>query len=265
MERRQSHGCRLVDKELDDQLRKPKAEFSRQARQHLEECPRCRELYHWISIRPATIDLSPDLHNRIRGALGESLIAVKPIPSTRESILRFLVVFAALLIAVMALMGVDGLERMTRPQLVGITAILATGVFLLSASLAWQIAPGRRHRIPAKLLIAGFAMTFFTGAALLFPWRSPEAFIVQGWHCSLAGVLIAVPTAAVFWLLVRRGVPLAIGTFGGTLGAIAGVLAITMLQFKCTYQEALHLLVWHGGVLVASTAAGMLIARVVVR
>jgi hypothetical protein len=46
---------------------------------------------------------------------------------------------------------------------------------------------------------------------------------------------------------------------GATLGAIAGLLAVTVLQYTCELQDIGHLLVWHGGVLVLSTLAGALI------
>src|SRR5258708_38829693 len=50
-----------------------------------------------------------------------------------------------------------------------------------------------------------------------------------------------------------------------TLGAIAGLLGLTVLQFRCLYQNAGHLLVWHGGVLVLSIATGLLVALAVER
>jgi len=61
--------------------------------------------------------------------------------------------------------------------------------------------------------------------------------------------------------LVRRGAFLNLTALGGTLGAIAGLLSVTVLQFTCNMQEIAHLLVWHGGVLVISTVVGALIGR----
>ena len=76
---------------------------------------------------------------------------------------------------------------------------------------------------------------------------------------------MAIPGGVLFWLLARRGVPLSAGAFGGTLGAIAGLLGLTVLQFHCLYQNAAHLLVWHGGVLVLSITAGVLVALAIER
>jgi hypothetical protein len=106
---------------------------------------------------------------------------------------------------------------------------------------------------------------FLTGAALLFPWRGGEAFASQGWPCLLAGSAVAIPGGVLFRLLTRRGVPLSAGAFGGTLGAIAGLLGVTVLQFRCIYQNATHLLVWHGGVLILSIAVGVLVAVAIER
>ena len=163
------------------------------------------------------------------------------------------------------MMGVDGLRQMDLLQRIGISGVLVLGGVLLSLSLAWQMTPGSLQPIPTKVAIPVLAAGFLMGTALLFPWHAPEAFLARGWHCFKAGIAMAVPSAILFGLLAHRGVPLAIGRLGGTLGAIAGLFGATVLQFTCSRQEAGHLLVWHGGVLVASILMGLLIAQVVSR
>lgn len=74
---------------------------------------------------------------------------------------------------------------------------------------------------------------------------------------------MAIPGGILFCL--RRGVPLSAGAFGGTLGAIAGLLGLTVLQFRCIHQDAAHVIVWHGGVVAVSIAAGVLLARMIER
>jgi hypothetical protein len=90
-------------------------------------------------------------------------------------------------------------------------------------------------------------------------------FLSRGWPCLALGSAIAIPGGVLFWLLTRRGVPLSASAFGGTLGAIAGLLGLTVLQFRCIYQDAAHLLVWHGGVLVLSITTGILVALAIER
>lgn len=254
--------CRLVDRELDQQFRRPRPELSEEARRHVEACWRCRELYAWISSESAAaVEMSRELQTRICRRLTASLKPVSSIPSTQVSVFQFLLVFAMFSGALIAVLGIRGLNSMNGLQILGITVIFGTGAMLLSASLAWQMAPGRYQPIPAKLLASGIGIVFFAGVALLFPWRRPEAFVEQGWQCSAVGAFAAVPAAILFWLLVRRGMPLSVGTFGSTLGAMAGLLAITVLQLKCPNQEVLHILVWHGGVLIALAGTGVLIAK----
>ena len=172
-----------------------------------------------------------------------------------------MVAFFLIAAAVTSMMKVAGIEAMNLPQLIGISLILALGVALLSLSLAWQMKPGSLQRIPARAAIGILAAGLAAGIVLLFPWRTPEAFLVRGWHCLRAGLALAVPAALVFAFLARRGARLSLGMLGGTLGAIAGLLGVTVLQFTCALQDIGHLLVWHGGVLVISTLAGALIGR----
>jgi hypothetical protein len=157
-------------------------------------------------------------------------------------------------------MGTVGLEHMSRFQLLAISAVLATGVCLFSASLASQIRPGSYQRVSGIALVAVFGVGLLTGMALLFPWRAARPFLAQGWPCLLGGLGVAAPGAILLWIVLRRGAALSAVTLGATIGATAGLLGVTVLQFKCPLQEAPHLLVWHGGVLVTATVAGAAVA-----
>ncbi len=217
-----------------------------------------------LELAPSS-ELSPELHRKISGALTASLQAVKPMPAARVLTGQFASIFLVFAAALIAMMGVTGFRTLHAWQALGIVAILAVGVSLFSLTLAWQIRPGSLQKIPAKLSWAYFGVGFLTGAALLFPWRGAEAFVSRGWPCLLTGSAVAIPGGVLFWLLTRRGVPLSAGAFGGTLGAIAGLLGLTVLQFHCLYQNAAHLLVWHGGILVLSITTGLLVALAIER
>jgi hypothetical protein len=209
--------------------------------------------------------LSPELHRKISGALVASLQPVKPMPAARVLAGQFAAIFVVFAAALITMMGVTGFRTLHAWQALGIVAIFAVGVSLFSLTLAWQIRPGSLQKIPVKLSWAYFGVGFLTGAAWLFPWRGAEAFISRGWPCLLTGSAVAIPGGVLFWLLTRRGVPLSAGAFGGTLGAIAGLLGLTVLQFHCLYQNAAHLLVWHGGILVLSITTGLLVALAIER
>jgi hypothetical protein len=210
-------------------------------------------------------ELSPDLRRKLRGALGASLQPVKPLPTARVLMVQFASIFVVFAAALIATMGVAGFRTLQAWQALGIVAILAVGVSLLALVLAWQIRPGSLQKISAALSWASYGIGFLTGAALLFPWREGQSFASQGWPCLLTGSAVAIPGGLLFWLLTRRGVPLSAVAFGGTLGAIAGLLGLTVLQFRCIHQDAAHIMVWHGGVLLVSIVAGVLLACMIER
>ena len=65
--------------------------------------------------------------------------------------------------------------------------------------------------------------------------------------------------------LALRGAPLSGHTLGGCLGATAGLLSLTVLQFSCGNQHAGHIILWHGSVVALCSVAGYLLGRLVER
>jgi hypothetical protein len=257
--------CTQVDSELDRQLEMPASELSFQARRHLDRCERCRNLYKWLSERPAAADASPELRRRIRGVLTASLAPVTPVPGIGILILQLIVMCGVLALALIARMGVAGAEQMSAEQFLGVTGILTAGAALFSMLLAWQMIPGSHRRLSTVLAVAVFGFGLFTGIALLFPWSVSSAAFSLGWPCTVRGLAMAALGAAVIWFVIRRGAPVSATAMGATLGATAGLLGVTVLQFACIHQQALHLLIWHGGVLALSSGAGALAGHVASR
>jgi hypothetical protein len=73
--------------------------------------------------------------------------------------------------------------------------------------------------------------------------------------------MVAIPAAAMAWIILRRGAVLDAGAFGASAGLFAGLAGVTVLQFNCPYLEATHIMVWHAGMVIFSTAAGFLAGR----
>lgn len=262
MTARRTPACKRVDGELDRIFEPTAGGLSEQARRHLAECERCRELYEWLLRAPAGLEPSPELCRRIRQVLAASLAPVTVLPPTWVTVAQLMAMFGLFLAGMVAVMGAGGLDRMAQVQIFAVSGLLAAGVALLSLSLAWQMRPGSRHRVAAEVAIGALSVGVLLAMVLLFPWRWPEAYVRQGWMCGLiGGGGAAAPGALLFWLLIRRGAPLSLPKLGATLGAMAGLLAVAVLQFECTQQEAWHLLAWHGGVLVISIAAGAALGR----
>jgi hypothetical protein len=156
-------------------------------------------------------------------------------------------------------MGTAGIVHASWAQVVVIGVLLLTSACVFSMMLANQMRPGSYQPVPWHVVLVAFGFALLTSMGVLFPWDAGARFIAQGMPCLLAGVGIAVPTAALLWLFLRRGAALSKITSASTLGATAGLLGVTALQIKCPHQEAPHLLVWHGSVLLIATGAGVLV------
>jgi len=251
--------CKLVDAELDKQFAGRGSQLALEVQRHLDECERCRTLYRYLEEEFPIGTVPREVEHQIVQTIQGSLKPVSALRSTAAIVAQLMVVFLLISAAVISQMKVVGFEVMNLPQLIGISMILSSGVVLLALSLAWQMRPGSLRRIPEWASIGILAAGLLVGIVLLFPWKAPNAFVVRGWRCLRAGLILAVPVSLVFWFLVRRGAPLSPRSLGGTLGAIAGLLAVTVLQYTCDLQDIGHLLVWHGGVLVLSTLVGALV------
>jgi len=252
-------GCELVDADLDRQFAGRGSQPSLDVQRHLDECDRCRSLYSYLAEEILTDTVSQEAEEQIIQVMQGSLAPVSRLRSTAAIAAQLIVVFLLLSATVISRMKVIGFEVMTLTQLMGMSTILTSGVVLLALSLAWQMRPGSLRRVPEWVSVVMLAAGLFVGIVLLFPWKTPDAFVVRGWRCLRAGLILAVPVSLVFWFLVRRGAPLGFRSLGGTLGAIAGLLGVTVLQYTCDLQDIGHLLVWHGGVLLLSTLAGVLV------
>lgn len=257
-------ACASVDAELDRQFGASNPALSAQARRHLTECARCRELYRYLSAPSPSIAVSNELSARIEQTLKSSLKPVKPAASIAIRATQFFLLFVLLTVPLASMMNGVGWRLMNRGELLGVTIVLAGGAVLLSLSLAWQMTPGSLQRIPATGAMLILGASFLVVVALLFPWHTPQDFFRLGWRCMKMGLMMAAPGAVLFGFLVWRGAPFGIGTLGATLGAISGLLGAAALQYNCDTQDAIHLIVWHGGsVLALSTLMGYLMGRAV--
>ncbi len=258
---RLSNECTQMDAVLDGKA----GLLSEEALHHLELCPYCRALYNWKTAVSPTPSISPAREQRITHALQMLVSPVKPLPPVRVSTATFIALFVALSTGLIALMGTAGIARATLTQIVGIGVLLITGLYLFCATLAKQMRPGSRQGIPWQILLAAIGLVLLTAMGVLFPWEARPRFVPQGLPCLSVGVGMAVPAAALLWLAVRRGAAVSTIATGATLGATAGLLSVIVLQVKCPHQEAPHLLVWHGGVLLFAAGAGIFMGWLVRR
>lgn len=100
-----------------------------------------------------------------------------------------------------AILGTAGIVRASLTQIIGIAVLLITGVYLLSAMLAKQMRPGSYQPVPWHVVLSAIGIALITCMGVLFPWDAGPRFVAQGLPCLLDGLGIAVPVAAILWLL----------------------------------------------------------------
>ena len=216
-----------------------------------------RQLETWAASQSR--ELRPEVERKIQGLLTSSLTSVKPLPSQSRLALTFLAVFAAAAAGLIAVMDKAGFHLMTGAQISWMGAILAGGGILFSVALAWRMVPATRQRFPLSFVLALSGIGVIGGIALLFPWRTSSSFVSEGSPCAVMELMIAIPAAVIFWLLARRGAIFASAGLGAALTGLAAFLALTPLQTQCMFQQAPHLLVWHGATAAILIGLGALI------
>ena len=216
-----------------------------------------RQLEAWAAGHSGT-QISAELARKVRQDLKASLTPVRPVPSRGTLILVLLAVFVAVSAALVAVMNKTGLHMMTPLQLGGISAILAGGGILFVINLSGQMIPGSRAIIPLWALLPLGSVAVLGGLATLFPWQTSGSFFSEGWACAAMELALLVPAAAIFWLYARRGALFATAGLGVTLAGSAAFLVLMPLQVQCMFQQAPHLLVWHGGTALLMIGLGAL-------
>lgn len=205
-------------------------------------------------------NLSLDARKRVKDRLASSLNPVSPLPSQGRLALGFFAIFDMCSLALIAMLDKAGFHLMTGIQMASMAVILIGSGILFSLAVAGRMVPGSRPGLPISLLYALCGLGAIGGILLLFPWKSSGAFVAEGWPCAAMEVMVSIPSALIFWLLARRGALFADAGLGATLSGLAVVLALVVLQFRCMFQEAPHLLVWHVATAAILIGFGTLIA-----
>ena len=244
--------CRSINDELDRGAHRPSAN----ALKHLLTCGRCRGLYRWMIEAQDTASPEPLVNKQVRQQIVDSMKPVTRQSSPVVLALRFFLVFSIMAMAAIMMTGAPSLSART----ILMSIVLACGAAAFSLSLAWQMSPGSLRRYSLWAAVALLCAAFATGEASLFPWFSTGDFWTQGAECLRSGITMAIPAGVVFGLLARRGFLPLTGALGATLGGIGGALGASVLQFACRRQEAGHLTIWHGAVLVVSIVVGIALA-----
>jgi hypothetical protein len=219
------------------------------------------EILKRASVDPGAV--GPSTLARIGQSIESSMQPVRPLPPTwllasALSLLCFLVAIAGATFS-----GFHGIERMNALQLAGIFPTLIVFVSLAAVCCVAEIIPGSRRIIPPRTLLAAGCGAMLAIFAVVFRNYGVDKFLPAGILCLAVGLLYAVPTGLLSWVLLRRGFTVdrvAAGLAGGTLAGLAG---LCMLELHCRKLEAPHLMVWHTAVVLLSALLGTAIGYAV--
>jgi hypothetical protein len=204
--------------------------------------------------------LKAETLQRISASIKTSLRPVRPLPPTWVLAAGLVLICAAVALAGAARAGFYGIEKMNILERALIFSTLAVFAWLVGIGLVHEVVPGSRRRVAPGALLAIVSGLLVGVFALLFRDYQTSDFFSAGIACLLTGLLFAVPTALLAWLLLRRGFavnPVSAGLVAGTLAGLAG---LGMLELHCPNFQAAHVLVWHIAVVPLSGAAGALVA-----
>jgi hypothetical protein len=253
-------NCEQIDAEIDQRLESGVAALSATVQAHLTACGRCRSLYGEPGVE--TPDYGSSAFNRrILASMAPSLAAIAPVPRFSICVFRSFGLLAILAAVPVAFMGLPALARMNIPQLLTAVMLLAVAALLGSVLLAKQIVPATRQWLatwPGTALFAGIVLIVNIA---VFPWREQGTSFVLSWACLFKELAIAAPGGFIFWITLRRAALLSAVAKGASIGAMAGLLGVIVLQFGCIHQQAAHLLLWHWSAIAVTAGTGALVGR----
>jgi hypothetical protein len=197
-----------------------------------------------------------------RSAILGDLRPVRPLPAAWILTLLFAGAFAITAVASGGLLGVHGFHALDNLQRVTIYPTLIALALVAAVACSRQMRPaGGSGFGGVSLLLTLFC--FPAVAAAIFRGYSTANLVPEGIPCITAGLLVALPTAFLVACILRRGFVLNWGGAGLAAGVLSGLTGLGMLEVHCPNLKAIHIIVWHLGVVVVSAAFGFAIGRVI--
>ena len=226
-----------------------------EAQEHLLSCRQCASLQALLD-RNTKTEAPEAGWGRIESAILPGLQPVSPIPSVFRVMAGLLVSLIVVVAASNWRVGIEGWQARSAFQATLNFSLLGLSVLLLASVLAYQMMPGSRQPVPFLAYMTAPLLALLASNSALFGYHWTPRFVPVGLHCWEIGVTCAALSAPLFWLILRRGWSLHPVANGATVGLLAGLVGITVLEIYCPYLDRLHISVWHIGAGVTSTLAG---------
>lgn len=202
--------------------------------------------------------VEPELLKQIAASMQSSLRPVRPLPPTWMLAAGLTLICAAVAIAAAARIGFYGIDKLDLWERLLIFSTLGVMAWTWGVAFINRLIPGSRQRLSAGTLLSIGTAVLLSVFALVFHDYHTDHFVSAGLACLLSGLLLAIPAALLSWWLLRRGFAVNTVAAGFAGGALAGLSGVTMLELHCANSQALHVLVWHTGVVPVSAALGAL-------
>lgn len=193
----------------------------------------------------------------IRTAVLADLKPVRPLAGTGTLFFAFMAIFLLAAAVGVAVLGFGGWLAENPAQRIAVFTALGVGSGLLAFSLGRLMVPGSRMLLRPALLVVAVLALMVVIFGLLFRPREESTFVATGLFCLKIGLTCAIPTALLFWVVLRRGMILNPVVTAVAAGTLAGLSGLTLLEIFCPNLNQYHILVWHFGAVLASVAGGI--------
>jgi len=199
---------------------------------------------------------------KVRSAIISNLRPVRPLPASWILTLLFAGTFATVAVASGSLLGAHGFHTLDDFERASIYPTLIALALAAAVACSRQMRPAGGWRLGVVAWLLALAC-FPAVVSAIFRGYSTVNLVPEGVPCLETGLLVALPTALLITWILRRGFVLDCGAAGLAGGVLSGLTGLGMLELHCPNLKAIHVMVWHLGVVVVSAALGLAIGRIV--
>jgi hypothetical protein len=250
-------------RDMDDAISSRSGILEPQPAEHLVHCGRCRDLTRLLDKAGDGSLPSQSLLRRIQGGILRDLKPIQPLASSWILLFWCAIIFLSAVAVGTLLLGTNGWNALSILQRIVVLVTLAASAVLLAISMVRQMAPGSKHVVPPAVLPVAILVVLMIVNAAMFRSQQESAFLRSGAMCMKNGLRYSMPAVFLLWLILRRGAVLYPKLTGAVAGGLAGLTGLSVLELNCPNLNAFHILVWHTGLVAASSIGGALLGAAV--
>lgn len=231
--------------------------------EHLVRCKECCTLVRLLQENGKSPGPEESQVKQIQARIIGNLRPVRPLAPARFFLFACAIIFLGVLAIGVVPPSMNGWAALGQAQRIVVFTTLAASAIVLAISMIGQMVPGNKYAIAPRALPIGVLAAILVIIAVTFRPHEESAFFETGLACVRNGISLSVPSAFLFWLLLRRGAMLRPKLIGAAAGGLAGLVGLAVLELNCSNLNVFHILVWHWGVVLISAGAGTLLGAAV--